>query len=120
MCSSRDLDRERSKLEAQEKKIIADIKKMAKQGQMVWVYLLILFCVGHILDFIVYIPIFYALYSLYIYFLTLVGMLRCRNENSLVYKMWNTHPTSDKSLVGCKCCRLSDIQKLGALFHEHC
>lgn len=31
----RDLDRERSKLEQQEKKIIADIKKMAKQGQMV-------------------------------------------------------------------------------------
>jgi charged multivesicular body protein 2A len=31
----RDLDRERGKLEAQEKKIIADIKKMAKQGQMV-------------------------------------------------------------------------------------
>uniref|UniRef100_A0A3B3UV81 Charged multivesicular body protein 2A n=2 Tax=Poecilia TaxID=8080 RepID=A0A3B3UV81_9TELE len=30
----RDLDRERMKLEQQEKKIIADIKKMAKQGQM--------------------------------------------------------------------------------------
>ncbi|XP_050196719.1 charged multivesicular body protein 2a [Myiozetetes cayanensis] len=30
----RELDRERLKLEAQEKKIIADIKKMAKQGQM--------------------------------------------------------------------------------------
>lgn len=30
----RDLDRERQKLEQQEKKIIADIKKMAKQGQM--------------------------------------------------------------------------------------
>uniref|UniRef100_K7GBU9 Charged multivesicular body protein 2A n=1 Tax=Pelodiscus sinensis TaxID=13735 RepID=K7GBU9_PELSI len=30
----RDLDRERQKLETQEKKIIADIKKMAKQGQM--------------------------------------------------------------------------------------
>lgn len=30
----RDLDRERSRLEQQEKKIIADIKKMAKQGQM--------------------------------------------------------------------------------------
>ncbi|KAK3753337.1 hypothetical protein QZH41_015272 [Actinostola sp. cb2023] len=30
----RDLDRERSKLEAQEKKVIADIKKMAKLGQM--------------------------------------------------------------------------------------
>ncbi|XP_077357859.1 charged multivesicular body protein 2a isoform X2 [Festucalex cinctus] len=30
----RDLDRERNKLEQQEKKIIADIKKMAKQGQM--------------------------------------------------------------------------------------
>ena len=31
----RDLDRERSKLEQQEKKVIADIKKMAKAGQMV-------------------------------------------------------------------------------------
>ena len=31
----RDLDRERGKMEQQEKKVIADIKKMAKQGQMV-------------------------------------------------------------------------------------
>lgn len=31
----RELDRERSRLEAQEKKIIADIKRMAKMGQMV-------------------------------------------------------------------------------------
>lgn len=31
----RDLDRERTKMEQQEKKIIADIKKMAKLGQMV-------------------------------------------------------------------------------------
>ena len=31
----RELDRERGKLETQEKKIIADIKKMAKTGQMV-------------------------------------------------------------------------------------
>ena len=31
----RDLDRERGKMEQQEKKIIADIKKMAKLGQMV-------------------------------------------------------------------------------------
>ncbi|NXT91526.1 CHM2A protein, partial [Anhinga rufa] len=30
----RELDRERQKLETQEKKIIVDIKKMAKQGQM--------------------------------------------------------------------------------------
>ncbi|NXN03174.1 CHM2A protein, partial [Sylvia borin] len=30
----RELDRKRQKLEAQEKKIIVDIKKMAKQGQM--------------------------------------------------------------------------------------
>ena len=30
----RDLDRERAKMEQQEKKVIADIKKMAKQGQM--------------------------------------------------------------------------------------
>lgn len=31
----RDLDRERASLEQQEKKIIADIKMMAKKGQMV-------------------------------------------------------------------------------------
>lgn len=31
----RDLDRERQHMEQQEKKIIMDIKKMAKQGQMV-------------------------------------------------------------------------------------
>ena len=31
----RDLDREKTKMEQQEKKIIADIKKMAKMGQMV-------------------------------------------------------------------------------------
>lgn len=31
----RDLDRERQHMEQQEKKVIADIKKMAKQGQMV-------------------------------------------------------------------------------------
>jgi len=31
----RDLDRERQHMEQQEKKIITDIKKMAKQGQMV-------------------------------------------------------------------------------------
>lgn len=31
----RELDRERSRLEIQEKKIIADIKKMAKMNQMV-------------------------------------------------------------------------------------
>ncbi|XP_065834045.1 charged multivesicular body protein 2a-like [Oscarella lobularis] len=30
----RELDREKNKLESQEKKVIADIKKMAKQGQM--------------------------------------------------------------------------------------
>ena len=40
----RDLDRERQKMEQQEKKVIADIKKMAKQGQMVC-YLHI-FCIG--------------------------------------------------------------------------
>ena len=34
----RELDRERGKLEQQEKKIIADIKKMAKTGQMVYLY----------------------------------------------------------------------------------
>lgn len=31
----RDLDRERQRMEQQEKKVIADIKKMAKQGQQV-------------------------------------------------------------------------------------
>lgn len=35
VCYFRDLDRERAKLEQQEKKVIADIKKMAKLGQMV-------------------------------------------------------------------------------------
>merc|ERR1712152_44104 len=34
MGAMRELDRERTKMEQQEKKIIADIKKMAKQGQM--------------------------------------------------------------------------------------
>lgn len=34
----RDLDRERAQMENQEKRIIADIKKMAKQGQMVSYY----------------------------------------------------------------------------------
>ena len=43
----RDLDRERAKLEGQEKKIIADIKKMAKQGQMVCLqYIDIIFYFG--------------------------------------------------------------------------
>lgn len=32
----RDLDRERTRLEQQEKKIINDIKMMAKKGQMVY------------------------------------------------------------------------------------
>lgn len=35
----RDLDRERQRMEQQEKKIIADIKKMAKEGQMVCIKL---------------------------------------------------------------------------------
>lgn len=39
----RDLDRERVKMEGQEKKVIADIKKMAKQGQMVRVFMLYLY-----------------------------------------------------------------------------
>jgi hypothetical protein len=34
----RDLDRERANMERNEKKIIADIKKLAKQGQMVCVH----------------------------------------------------------------------------------
>lgn len=35
----RELDRERQRLEQQEKKIIADIKKMAKMGQMVCLFI---------------------------------------------------------------------------------
>lgn len=38
----RDLDRERMRMEQQEKKIIADIKKMAKDGQMVYMSSLVL------------------------------------------------------------------------------
>jgi charged multivesicular body protein 2A len=34
----RELDRERMGLQNQEKKLIADIKKMAKEGQMVGLY----------------------------------------------------------------------------------
>lgn len=34
--AQRELDRERTKLEQQEKKLIADIKKSAKAGQLVW------------------------------------------------------------------------------------
>lgn len=41
----RDLDRERMRMEQQEKKIIADIKKMAKDGQMVSIYLSSVFMV---------------------------------------------------------------------------
>lgn len=38
----RDLDRERLKMEQQEKKVIADIKKLAKDGQMVCLHHLFL------------------------------------------------------------------------------
>lgn len=38
----RDLDREKMKMEQQEKKVIADIKKLAKEGQMV--IFVVLFC----------------------------------------------------------------------------
>lgn len=34
--SIREIERERQGLQAQEKKLIAEIKKVAKQGQMVW------------------------------------------------------------------------------------
>ena len=44
----RDLDRERQHMEQQEKKVIADIKKMAKQGQMVG-YLLVQYVLCHFL-----------------------------------------------------------------------
>jgi charged multivesicular body protein 2A len=37
--SVRELDRERTKLEQQEKKLVADIKKAAKAGQMVLCHL---------------------------------------------------------------------------------
>lgn len=40
----RDLDRERQRMEQQEKKIIADIKKMAKENQMVRVDVLLYTC----------------------------------------------------------------------------
>ena len=40
----RDLDRERQKMEQQENKIKMDIKKMAKQGQMVCIWALISYC----------------------------------------------------------------------------
>ncbi len=40
----RDLDRERNKLEGDEKKVINNIKKMAKEGQMVSFYFLLIFC----------------------------------------------------------------------------
>jgi len=36
----RDLDRERTQLENQEKKVIMDIKKMAKMGQIVKIFYL--------------------------------------------------------------------------------
>lgn len=39
----RDLDRERMRMEQQEKKIIADIKKLAKDNQMVIVFNFIIF-----------------------------------------------------------------------------
>lgn len=39
----RDLDRERQKMEQQEKKVINDIKKLAKEGQMVGTYLFEMF-----------------------------------------------------------------------------
>ena len=40
----RNLDRERVKMEQQEKKIVVDIKKMAKEGQMVRCLLTVLWC----------------------------------------------------------------------------
>jgi charged multivesicular body protein 2A len=43
----RDLDRERQKMEQQENKIKIDIKKMAKQGQMVSRYLSSLHVLKH-------------------------------------------------------------------------
>lgn len=54
----RDLDRERQHMEQQEKKIIADIKKMAKQGQMV--------------NYLIYCPnlIFCTRYYILLYYIT--------------------------------------------------
>ena len=45
----RDLDRERQKMEQQEKKIINDIKTMAKKGQMVCKFLYIFYFSIHYL-----------------------------------------------------------------------
>jgi hypothetical protein len=41
--SVRELDRERTKMESQEKKIVADIKKAAKAGQMVLFFFFVCF-----------------------------------------------------------------------------
>ena len=38
----RELDRERAKMEQQEKKIIADIKKMAKQGKIIFTHVMLI------------------------------------------------------------------------------
>ena len=43
----RDLDRERMRMEQQEKKIIADIKKMAKDGQMVHTSSILIYFLFH-------------------------------------------------------------------------
>ena len=40
--AQRELDRERAKLEQQEKKLVADIRKGAKAGQMVLLILLVI------------------------------------------------------------------------------
>jgi charged multivesicular body protein 2A len=42
--AQREMDRERGKLEAQEKKLIVDIKNTAKKGQMVYFILINLGC----------------------------------------------------------------------------
>lgn len=49
----RELDRERLKLEQQEKKIIADIKKMAKQGQMVRIKMAFIGLMGRVIRHII-------------------------------------------------------------------
>lgn len=53
----RDLDRERMKMEQQEKKIIADIKKLAKDGQMVINHILIFYINEYFLFYILFIDV---------------------------------------------------------------
>ena len=59
----RELDRERAKMEQQEKKIIADIKKMAKQGQMdavkIMAKVILTEVVGFLSSYMIVIPLYW-------------------------------------------------------------